>query len=56
MLTRNLLVFSLALIPTLVSAAIFPSNSIVKMLDEKGFRKAMKTNVSCPGAVFDAGI
>jgi protein disulfide-isomerase A6 len=55
-MTRNLLVLSLALIPSLVSAAIFPSNSIVKMLDEKGFRKAMKTNVSRLGAVFEAGV
>ena len=34
----------LALAPSLVSAAIFPKDSKVKMLDAKGFNKAMKAN------------
>ncbi|KAF9068393.1 thioredoxin-like protein [Rhodocollybia butyracea] len=32
---------------TLASAAIFPKDSTVKMLDPKGFRKAMKANQTC---------
>lgn len=44
-----MLLFSLAtllvLLPTIVSAAIFPPDTKVKMLDPKGFRKAMKSNV-----------
>ncbi|KAF8716619.1 hypothetical protein AX14_006556 [Amanita brunnescens Koide BX004] len=44
MLARNIWVLALAIIPSLVSAALFPSNSMVKMLDEKAFRKAMKAN------------
>ena len=36
---------TLALAPSLASAAIFPPNTQVKMLDAKGFKKAMKTNV-----------
>jgi protein disulfide-isomerase A6 len=41
----QLLALTLALAPSLASAAIFPSNTHVKMLDMKGFKKAMKTNV-----------
>jgi len=40
----QLLVLTLALAPSLVSAAIFPSDSLVKMLDAKGFKEAMKEN------------
>jgi protein disulfide-isomerase A6 len=44
-----MLVFPLAallvLLPTIVSAAIFPTDTKVKMLDPKGFRRAMKSNV-----------
>ncbi|EGN91741.1 hypothetical protein SERLA73DRAFT_192065 [Serpula lacrymans var. lacrymans S7.3] len=40
----SLITFVYALLPALVSAAIFPSNTQVKMLDPKGFRKAMKEN------------
>ncbi|KAH7890924.1 thioredoxin-like protein [Phlebopus sp. FC_14] len=32
------------LLPTLVSAAIFPSDTKVKMLDPKGFKRAMRSN------------
>jgi len=46
MLLPQLLAVTLALSPSLVSAAIFPSNTLVKLIDEKGFRKAMKENVS----------
>lgn len=53
MLARNIWVLALAIIPSLVSAALFPSNSMVKMLDEKAFRKAMKANVSRVGFLFE---
>ncbi|KAG1788443.1 thioredoxin-like protein [Suillus plorans] len=33
-------------LPTIVSAAIFPPDTRVKMLDPKGFRKAMKSNMT----------
>ncbi|KAJ3717834.1 hypothetical protein C8R42DRAFT_676719 [Lentinula raphanica] len=35
---------ALALYSTFVSAAIFPKDTVVKMLDPKGFRKVMKAN------------
>ncbi|EFI27320.1 disulfide isomerase [Coprinopsis cinerea okayama7 len=41
MLLTNALI-ALALTPSLVSAALFPRDSKVKSLDEKGFRKAME--------------
>ncbi|KAG1850928.1 thioredoxin-like protein [Suillus subluteus] len=34
----------LVLLPTIVSAAIFPPDTKVKMLDPKGFRRAMRSN------------
>ncbi|KAG2144324.1 thioredoxin-like protein [Suillus clintonianus] len=34
----------LALLPAIVSAAIFPPDTKVKMLDPKGFRRAMRSN------------
>jgi protein disulfide-isomerase A6 len=37
---------TLALAPSLASAAIFPKDTHVKMLDAKSFKKAMKKNVS----------
>ncbi|KAF8196834.1 hypothetical protein K438DRAFT_1673052 [Mycena galopus ATCC 62051] len=43
MLSSRLLL-SLVFAPALVSAAIFPPDSLVKMLDAKSFRKAMKAN------------
>ncbi|KAF8240236.1 thioredoxin-like protein [Tricholoma matsutake] len=48
MLSPNLqlLALTLALAPSLTSAAIFPPNTQVKMLDVKGFKKAMKMNVT----------
>ncbi|KAG7443989.1 thioredoxin-like protein [Guyanagaster necrorhizus] len=44
MLTTPLLALTLALIPSLVTAAIFPEGTTVKMLDAKGFKKVMKAN------------
>ena len=35
----------LLILPTLVTAAIFPPDTKVKMLDPKGFRRVMKNNV-----------
>ena len=35
----------LLVLPTLVTAAIFPPGTKVKMLDPKGFKRAMKSNV-----------
>ena len=36
---------ALASAPNFVSAALFPKDSLVKMIDAKGFKKAMKENV-----------
>ncbi|KAJ6485819.1 protein disulfide isomerase [Mycena sanguinolenta] len=38
------LLLSLVLVPALVSAGVFPPDSMVKMLDAKSFKKAMKAN------------
>ncbi|KAJ6581135.1 thioredoxin-like protein [Mycena capillaripes] len=38
------LLLSLVLVPAFVSAAVFPPDSLVKMLDAKSWKKAMKTN------------
>ena len=35
----------LLLLPAIVSAAIFPPNTKVKMLDPKGFQRTMRSNV-----------
>ncbi|KAJ3576552.1 hypothetical protein NP233_g365 [Leucocoprinus birnbaumii] len=40
----SLSLLALALVPSLAFGAIFPSNSHVKMLDPKSFKKAMKLN------------
>ena len=45
MMLPQLLALSLALAPNLVNAAIFPKDTLVKMLDHKGFKQAMKENV-----------
>ena len=45
MLLPQLLVLTLAVGPAIVQAALFPKDSLVKQLDAKGFRKAMKENV-----------
>lgn len=42
----------LALLPAIVSAAIFPPNSKVKMLDPKGFQRAMRSNVRALESLF----
>ncbi|KAI0091553.1 hypothetical protein BDY19DRAFT_931045 [Irpex rosettiformis] len=39
-----LLAMALAIAPTFVSAGIFPKGSLVKMIDSKGYREAMKEN------------
>ncbi|KIP03817.1 hypothetical protein PHLGIDRAFT_94318 [Phlebiopsis gigantea 11061_1 CR5-6] len=44
MLLPQLLVLTLAVGPALVQAALFPKDSLVKQLDAKGFKKAMKEN------------
>ncbi|KAF8159257.1 hypothetical protein B0H34DRAFT_841823 [Crassisporium funariophilum] len=44
MLSTHLLALTLVVAPSLVSAALFPKDSLVKMLDAKGFKKAMKVN------------
>lgn len=41
----HLLVFILTLAPSIVSAALYPKDSLVKMVDTKGFRNALKENV-----------
>ena len=47
MMLPQLLAVTLALAatPQLASAAIFPKNTKVKMIDAKGFREAMNQNV-----------
>ncbi|OCH87530.1 hypothetical protein OBBRIDRAFT_796133 [Obba rivulosa] len=42
----SIFVLSAALTPSLVSAALFPKDSLVKVLDHKGFKKAMKDNAT----------
>ncbi|KII86004.1 hypothetical protein PLICRDRAFT_144787 [Plicaturopsis crispa FD-325 SS-3] len=44
MLLPQVLALTLALAPSFASAAIFPPDSLVKMIDAKGFRKAMREN------------
>ncbi|KAF5386375.1 hypothetical protein D9757_006645 [Collybiopsis confluens] len=44
MWNTQLLALTLALSSTLSSAAVFPKDSVVKLIDAKGFRKAMKAN------------
>jgi protein disulfide-isomerase A6 len=41
----HLLVLTLTLASSLVSAALYPKDSLVKMVDTKGFRNALKENV-----------
>ena len=41
-----LLALTLALTPSLASAALFPKDTLVKMIDAKEFKKVMKENVS----------
>ena len=45
MLSPKILTLAFALAPSLVSAALFPPDSLVKVIDAKGFKKAMKANV-----------
>ncbi|CAL1714404.1 unnamed protein product [Somion occarium] len=46
MLLSNLFAVSLALTPSLVSAALFSKDSLVKSIDPKGFREALKENIT----------
>lgn len=41
----NLSILALTLMLPLVSASLYPKNSLVKMVDAKGFRYALKENV-----------
>ena len=41
----HLLALTLALVPSYVSAAMYPKDSLVKMIDARGFKNAMKENV-----------
>ena len=45
MLSPQILALAFTLAPSLVSAGLFPSDSLVKVIDAKGFKKAMKANV-----------
>jgi protein disulfide-isomerase A6 len=46
MLPAQFLALTLTLAPSLVAAGMFPKDSLVKMLDHKTFKQAMKANVS----------
>ncbi|TCD67389.1 hypothetical protein EIP91_012424 [Steccherinum ochraceum] len=46
MLLPDVLLISLVLAPSMVSAALFPKNTQVKFIDQKGFKKIMKQNVT----------
>lgn len=50
----HLLTLTLALVPSFVSAAIYPKNSMVKMIDAKGFKNALKENV-CVWTILGCG-
>jgi protein disulfide-isomerase A6 len=41
----HLLALTLALVPSFVSAAMYPKDSLVKMIDARGFKNALKDNV-----------
>jgi hypothetical protein len=41
----NLSILALTLVLPLVSASLYPKNSMVKMVDTRGFRNALKENV-----------
>jgi protein disulfide-isomerase A6 len=45
-LPTALVALTLTLAPSLVSAGMFPKDSLVQMLDHKTFKTAMKKNVS----------
>ncbi|THH12077.1 hypothetical protein EW145_g241 [Phellinidium pouzarii] len=46
MMLPKLFALSLVLAPNLVSAALFPEDSLVKMIDHKGFKAALKENMT----------
>jgi len=41
----HLLALALTLTSSFVSAALYPKDSLVKMIDQRGFRNALKENV-----------
>ena len=41
----SLLILTLALAPSFVSAGLYPKDSLVKMIDTRGFHSALKENV-----------
>jgi len=45
-LSTRLVVLALSMAPSLVLAGMFPKDSLVKVLNHKTFKKAMKANVS----------
>jgi len=47
LLAPHILILTLALVPSLVSSALYPKNSLVKMIDTRGFRNALKDNRTC---------
>jgi protein disulfide-isomerase A6 len=49
MLLAQLLTLTLAMAPAFVQAGLFPKDSLVKMIDAREFKKAMKQNVSSDG-------
>ena len=54
MLSPQLFALAFVMAPPLVSAALFPSDSLVKVIDAKSFRKAMKTNVGLHSFFLDS--
>lgn len=52
MILPQLLTLGLVLGPLISHAAIFPPDSLVKVIDAKGFKKAMKQNVRHLSRVF----
>ena len=53
MMLPQLLVLSLALAPNVVSAALFPENSLVKMIGHKEFKELMKQKENAMKALAD---
>lgn len=54
MLSPQLLALAFAMTPSLVSAALFPPDSLVKMIDAQGFKKVMKANVGLIKSFLDS--
>ena len=54
MLLPQLLALTFALAPVFVQAGLFPKDTLVKQIDARGFKKAMKQNVSYGGPAHGA--